>query len=223
MIQGESVMMSGENNHYMPLPTQVDIRRYDDYRRFLIDRFAELQATDPSFSQRRLARMAGFANPGFFNEVIKGRRRLTSAATRKMSVGMMLSPGDADYLAMMVEHNDSRDPQTRQAMSMRLLDHRNRQADREPVAEAREPYPPVRVHQLDRGTIGLDLRCDQEGHFSSAVFSVSDGTYRRILDRMVDFRGQVLDLVEGDGQLAMRDVQFNLQMLPGSSVPKTEK
>src|SRR5690242_13228743 len=50
--------------------SKPSIYQYVDYRAFLKDRFRWAQSQDATFSQRKLARVAGFANPGFFNEVI---------------------------------------------------------------------------------------------------------------------------------------------------------
>lgn len=107
-------------------PTPIDLYQYQDYRRFLKERFEELQAHDPAFSQRGLSRKAGIANPGFFNEVIKGRRRLSPAATEKMAKGLDLSVSDAKYLALMVEYNEARETKAKQSFCQQMIFRRNR-------------------------------------------------------------------------------------------------
>jgi hypothetical protein len=225
MIQGQNGGNSGNGGSWemedrgMPLtmtrPRPVDVREYEDYRRFLKDRFDELHGLDAAFSQRMLARKAGFANPGFFNEVIKGRRKLSPAATAKMIAGLSMEPAVAECFTVMVEYNDSKDAIVRQSASQRLSAYRNQGGhDSHEAEQSDQAYP------IERASFGLDIHSDENGHVSSAMFSVSEGTYRRILDRLVDFRGQVQEMVESDVQMDMRDVQFNLQMLPRSSVVK---
>jgi uncharacterized protein (TIGR02147 family) len=107
-------------------PEAPGIFRYEEYRGFLRDRFAELQARNPSFSQRGLARKAGIANPGFFNEVIKGRRRLSPAAALKMAAGLDLSPEETDYFSALVEYAETRETLAKLAAGKRMLDLRNR-------------------------------------------------------------------------------------------------
>jgi uncharacterized protein (TIGR02147 family) len=106
--------------------TPIDLYQYVDYRLFLKERFEELQARDATFSQRGLSRKAGIANPGFFNEVIKGRRRLSPAATEKMAKGLDLSASDAKYLALMVEYNEAREPKAKQSFCQQMIFRRNR-------------------------------------------------------------------------------------------------
>ncbi|MDB5047806.1 MAG: hypothetical protein JWO30_877 [Fibrobacteres bacterium] len=107
------------------LLTEPDIFRYEDYRRFLQDRFAELQSRDPGFSQRGLARKAGIANPGFYNEVIKGRRRLSPAAAIKMCNGLNLSREESEYFSALVEYGEIREPDARLSAGQRLMNLRN--------------------------------------------------------------------------------------------------
>jgi hypothetical protein len=102
-------------------PAAPDVFRYEDYRAFLWERFSGMQALDPAFSQRRLARKAGIANPGFFNEVIKGRRRLSPAAARKMALGLDLSGEETEFFSALVEYAEIREPGRKAAAGKRLI------------------------------------------------------------------------------------------------------
>ncbi|HKP94991.1 MAG TPA: TIGR02147 family protein [Fibrobacteria bacterium] len=104
----------------------ADVFRYEDYRRFLRDRFFAMQSLEPGFSQRGLARKAGIANPGFFNEVIKGRRRLSPAAAAKMAMGLDLSGEESEYFQALVEYAETREPRAKLAAGDRLAALRNR-------------------------------------------------------------------------------------------------
>lgn len=62
---------------------KISIYKYDDFRMFLKDKYEEMKQIDPSCSARNFARKAGFTNPGFLNDVIKGRRNLSLEARKK--------------------------------------------------------------------------------------------------------------------------------------------
>lgn len=104
----------------------IDVFGYDDYRAFMRERFAELQSRDLSFSQRGLARKAQIANPGFFNEVIRGRRRLSPAAAAKMAFGLELSPLATEFFLALVNYSEARDPVTKLKAGRRMMALKNR-------------------------------------------------------------------------------------------------
>jgi uncharacterized protein (TIGR02147 family) len=105
---------------------ETNIYQYVDYRAFLKDRFRWLQTRDASFSQRKLARVAGFANPGFFNEVIQGRRKLSSAAIDKMGVGLSLESNETEFLRVLVAYTEAKDMGEKEAAHQKLELRRNR-------------------------------------------------------------------------------------------------
>jgi uncharacterized protein (TIGR02147 family) len=104
----------------------VDIYRYDDFRLFLADCYKDKKAKDPDCSQRGFARDAGFANPGFFNEVVKGRRKLSKAAISKMVNAFGLSATEAVYFELLVQYGQARDEQKRADVYKDILSRRNR-------------------------------------------------------------------------------------------------
>ncbi len=126
-IQSNPVHFQTETS---PTPTipETDVFRYEDYRAYLRDRFAEMQMLHPGFSQRGLARKAGIANPGFFNEVIKGRRRLSPAAALKMAFGLDLPQEQKDFFCALIEFTETREPRAKLAVSQRLNAMRDRKS-----------------------------------------------------------------------------------------------
>jgi uncharacterized protein (TIGR02147 family) len=104
----------------------VDIYRYDDFRLFLADCYEDKKVKDPDCSFRSFARDAGFANPGFFNEVIKGRRKLSKDATSKMIRVFGLSPTEAVYFELLVQYGQTRDEGKRTEVYKNILSRRNR-------------------------------------------------------------------------------------------------
>ncbi|MDB5104472.1 MAG: hypothetical protein JWP91_2161 [Fibrobacteres bacterium] len=105
---------------------ETNIYQYVDYRAFLKDRFRWLQSRDATFSQRKLARTAGFANPGFFNEVIQGRRKLSSAAIERMGLGMSLETNETEFLRVLVAYTEAKDLSEKEAAHQKLEQRRNR-------------------------------------------------------------------------------------------------
>jgi uncharacterized protein (TIGR02147 family) len=102
------------------------VYQYVDYRAFLKDRFAWLQSQDASFSQRKLARVAGFANPGFFNEVIQGRRKLSPAAVERMGNGLNLENNETEFLKVLVAFIEAKNLSEREDAHHKMEQRRNR-------------------------------------------------------------------------------------------------
>ena len=106
----------------------MDIYAYEDYRAFLRDSFLERKGSDPDFTHRKLAALGGFANPGFFNEVIKGRRDLTGEAANKFCRAFGWKENEADYFRLLVSHNQSRNPEEKDDIFRRMSFRRGRSA-----------------------------------------------------------------------------------------------
>jgi uncharacterized protein (TIGR02147 family) len=279
-----------------PLPqadmvSEPSIYQYLDYRHFIKDRFQWMQSRDSSFSQRKLARVAGFTNPGFYNEVINGRRNLSAAAIARMGTGLSLDANGIEFLRVLVALTHAKDTEEKTAAMRRLEFRRNRSFFRrlnqsqskyyldlnyplvraaigvcdfrgdyqvlgdflrppmtaasikryvrdlcewELVAQDREGRycvthsflePPeemkdalVRLQQawLTQSVHLLSIMPASERHVSSALLTVSEDTYKAILERVEKVREELLDLVRAD-QSSERVVQFNIQVFPRSS------
>jgi uncharacterized protein (TIGR02147 family) len=126
IAQAESSHAPAEASAAQADSSEPCIYQYLDYRAFLKDRFRWLQSRDPGYSQRRLARVAGFANPGFFNEVIQGRRKLSSAATERMGTGLCLKPSETEFLRALVAYNEADDSAEKEVALRKVEFRRNR-------------------------------------------------------------------------------------------------
>jgi uncharacterized protein (TIGR02147 family) len=275
--------------------SEPSIYQYLDYRLFIKDRFHWMQARDSSFSQRKLARVAGFANPGFFNEVIKGRRKLSSAAIGRMGAGLSLDANGVEFLRVLVALTDAKDTEEKRAVMRKLEFRRNRSFFRR-LNQSQSKYYLDLNYPLVRAAIGVcDFRGDyqllgdflrppmtavsikryvrdlcewelvaqdcegrycvthsfleppeemkdalvrlqqawltqsvhllstmpaSERHVSSALLTVSEGTYKAILERVEKMREELLDLVRAD-QSSEKVVQFNIQVFPRSGGKRT--
>lgn len=106
----------------------MDIYAHEDYRAFLKAAFEERKKADPKYSHRKLAAAAGFSNPGFFNDVVKGRRSLSPEATAKMAAAFDLKGSEAEYFGLLVDYGQSKKPEERQELYRQMIYRRNRSA-----------------------------------------------------------------------------------------------
>ena len=109
----------------------MDIYQYEDFRRFLGDSFEEkrksrMGSPEGKFTHRQLAAEAGFTNPGYFNDVVKGRRPLSGNAAEKLAGVFGLKAGEAEYFRLLVAYGQSKDPEERQDLYQQMLFRRNR-------------------------------------------------------------------------------------------------
>jgi uncharacterized protein (TIGR02147 family) len=104
----------------------MEIYPYEDYRVFLQDCFLERKRRDPGFTHRKLAEAGGIANPGFFNEVVKGRRDLTGDAAEKLCRAFAWKDNEAEYFKLLVAHNQSRDTEEKDELLRKMQFRRGR-------------------------------------------------------------------------------------------------
>lgn len=141
-----------------------DIYQYDDFRAFLRECF-EARARAESerggkYSQRRFAREAGFANPGYFNDVLKGFKPLSGNAAEKMAAVFGLKPHETEFLKLIAEYGQARNPEKKDALYKRILSRRNRSKFTRLNPALSKYYQDVR-YSLVRGAIEvLDFRGD---------------------------------------------------------------
>lgn len=264
------------------------IYQYVDYRGFLKDRFKWAQAQDPTFSQRKLARIAGFANPGFFNEVIQGRRKLSPNAIDKMGAGLSLEGNETEFLRVLVAYTEAKTMSDKELAHQRLEQRRNRHFFRrlsqsqskyyldfnyplvraaieacdfrgnyqvlgdflrpsmpaasvkryvrdlcewglveqsregrynvthsylEPPEEMRDALVRLQQAWLSQSVFQISSVPAGERHVSSALLTVSEPTYKLILQHIEKAREEILSLVKDD-KAVDRVVLFNIQVLP---------
>ncbi len=104
----------------------MHIHEYDDFRLYLRDRYEKKRADDPTYSYRKFAAEASFTNPGFLNDVIKGRRKLSRDATLKMIRAFRLSEIEAEFFRLLVEYRQEKSEEKRRELYRKILFRRNR-------------------------------------------------------------------------------------------------
>jgi uncharacterized protein (TIGR02147 family) len=106
----------------------ASIYAYDDFRKFLKDAYVAMKKSDAACSARSFAAAAGFTNPGFLNDVIKGRRTLSKEARRKCAAIFRLSESETEYFDTLVEYGQAKKETKRQEWYKKILSRRNRSA-----------------------------------------------------------------------------------------------
>ncbi len=94
-------------------PAPPSVFDYLDYRRYLADYLTARRLIDFSFSLRSFAVKAGLpvSNSSFFSKVIAGKRNLTMDLQFRIAKTMKLSAGEIKYFGLLVQFNQSKDPE----------------------------------------------------------------------------------------------------------------
>jgi uncharacterized protein (TIGR02147 family) len=109
----------------------MDVYQYEDFRKFLDDSFEEKRqeqagSSGGKYTHRKLAAEAGFTNPGYFNDVVKGRRTLSDTAMEKLVGVFGLKSNEAEYFRLLVAYGQGKDAEERQELYRQMLFRRNR-------------------------------------------------------------------------------------------------
>lgn len=104
----------------------IDIYQYEDYRKALAELWRVKCENDPELTHRAFAKTAGFSNPGFLGDVLRGRRKLSDEAVVKMVKGFGLRGSDAEFFRLLVKHNQAKAPEDREEYWRQILTRRSR-------------------------------------------------------------------------------------------------
>ena len=196
----------------------VDLFSYSDYRKFLMDRFLELQSRFPDFSQRRLAKNSGILNPGFFNEVIKGRRNLTSACALKFSVGLRLTEEEKEFFVTMVKHAHAVDPTLKQLAENRLRNLRiNLRKENAGASQALEYSQGILRELADHWmTISahFEILSESSGDSPPVFFKGGRNELRSSLESLTDVREVATNQWEQCSNIRERVFQISMLVKP---------
>lgn len=111
--------MSQPDQHTLERP---DIRRYPDYRSFLLALIPYLKATDPVFSYRTFSRRAGFSSPNYLKLVAEGHRNLAPVSIDKFARGLGLDRRERRVFRLMVLLESARTDRERNDHYLGLLE-----------------------------------------------------------------------------------------------------
>jgi uncharacterized protein (TIGR02147 family) len=103
-----------------------NIYQYDDFRLFIRDCYMARAQAAIKYSYRKFAAEAGFSNPGYINDVIKGRRNLSKAAFNKTVAVFQLNQKEGEYLRLLVQYGQAKKESDRDAYYQQILFRRSR-------------------------------------------------------------------------------------------------
>lgn len=189
---------------------------YEDYREFLQKRFTELHSRDALFSQRRLARESGILNPGFFNEVIRGRRRLNPSSALKFAHGLRLGEPETEFLISLVEWAECRNPAAKRLAEKRLMKLKAKN-----LFQGSEPENGLKLSKelfaelLNHWTAESTHFALQTLDVSNPIFPLVDSkTWRASIESLMVIREMAADAASGDAGLKDRVFQISLLIKP---------
>ncbi|MDB5048444.1 MAG: hypothetical protein JWO30_1515 [Fibrobacteres bacterium] len=83
----------------------VNIFDYIDYRQYLREAYAERRGENPKFSYRFIASKVGFASPGFFANVLSGKKDISLKLVLKFAELFGLARKEKEYFETLVMFN----------------------------------------------------------------------------------------------------------------------
>lgn len=83
----------------------VNVFDYTDYRLFLKDAYEARRAANANFSYRFIAAKVGFASPGFFTNVLKGKKDISLKLAHKFAELFKLGRKEKEYFELLVLFN----------------------------------------------------------------------------------------------------------------------
>jgi uncharacterized protein (TIGR02147 family) len=104
----------------------MDIYQYDDFRLFLKERYHQKMLEVPKYSYRKFAKEAGFANPGYLNDVIKGFKPLSEHAAEQMGKVFQLKAHEIEFLKLLAAFGQAKTAEKKAAFYKQILTRRNR-------------------------------------------------------------------------------------------------
>jgi uncharacterized protein (TIGR02147 family) len=145
----------------------MNIYLYDDFRLFLKDCYDHKLLADSSYSYRKFAKNAGFTNPGFLNDIIKGRRKLSCDACEKMITAFTLSVIEAEFFRLLVEYRQTKNTQRRQDVYKLIVARRNRSSFARLNPALSKYYQDYHYPLIRSAVMAMDFRGNYEelGHF----------------------------------------------------------
>lgn len=104
----------------------MDIYQYDDFRLFLKERYHQKMLEVPKYSYRKFAKEAGFANPGYLNDVIKGFKPLSEHAAEQMGKAFQLKVHETEFLKLLAAFGQAKTADRKNSFYKQILARRNR-------------------------------------------------------------------------------------------------
>lgn len=104
----------------------MNIYQYEDFQLLLKDLFEAQKQVDPKFSHRKFAQKAGITNPGYLNDVIKGKRKISKNAFHQICQGFEFSEKECEFFQLIVNYGQAKKVEEKQEYYKQILYRRSR-------------------------------------------------------------------------------------------------
>ncbi len=204
----DTILVKGRTAGMKPIARDkaINIYAYDDFRLYLNDRYGALRQSDPDCSARNFARSAGFSNPGFFNDVIKGRRTLSKEARRKLSSVFGLADYEAEFFDVLVEYGQAKKDSARQELYKKILARRNRSAFAKLNPALSRYYQDFRYPLIYNALMSCDFRGDFDRLSDFVYPTIPAAEIKKLLDDLLEW-GLVIRQESGRYTVTQRFVE----------------
>ncbi|NLD99485.1 MAG: TIGR02147 family protein [Fibrobacter sp.] len=174
----------------------MNIYEYDDFRLYLKDCYDEKKSADPSYSYRRFASDAGFTNPGYLNDVIKGRRKLSVSASEKMIAVFAFTPKEAEFFRLLVQYRQEKNETERQEVYKQIIFRRNRSSFARINPALSKYYQDYHYPLIRAALMAMEFRGDYEALGNFLVPSVPAAQVKKYIRDLCDW-GMVEQQTDG--------------------------
>ena len=86
----------------------MDVFSYFDYRKILKELYQEKKFKDKQFNYRKLAELAGFSSPGFFTNILSGKRNISDKTAERLAAVFCLTPPEREYFLYLVHADQAK-------------------------------------------------------------------------------------------------------------------
>ncbi len=179
----------------------MDIYQYEDYRVYLGD-MLEQEKADPSFSYRNFALKADLSNPGYINDVIKGRRRLSKAALKKIVKIFKLSPHEAEYLSLLTRFSHAKRTEDKDECYREIINRRNHSNFAKINPKLVKYYQDHRYPLVRSAIMTLDFNGDYQQISDFLVPSIPPHIVKKLLADLIEWN---LITVNDDNKYTVTD------------------
>lgn len=178
---------------------RIDIHDYMEYRSFLRDALRIEKEEGRISGQRDVAGYLGLKSSGHVSWILLGKRDLMPRLVPRVASLLRLSSHETEYLALMVEHNDTSSPDDRRRLTLRLAQAQSLQKRR--IAPGKLSYLSSWRNAVVRELVAIET-CAVSDAARMGAELVPGATAEEILDALKILRE--LELVRMDDRGVFR-------------------
>lgn len=177
----------------MPSSPQLSPFNYLDYRKFLRDFYDQKKTLNRGYSYRLFCRKAGINSPGYFSDVIAGRRNLSKAYVTRFAQALDLDEREFAFFELLVAFTQAKNGKAKQSIYETMVKALPLKTQR--LRRSQLEYFSKWYHVAVRETLSiLDVKEDYEALASRLRPAITPAQAKSAIKVLSD-----LDLVERDG------------------------